>query len=98
MRLGGCHFKHINMKVAVWDTYVTKSDGSIMHFDILAPDEVTDLESIYGFGKEYLSTKQQGDASITAKECNFCHIEKATVEMESAIRAKGYYIIEMEGC
>ena len=86
------------MKVAVWDTYVTKSDGSIMHFDILAPDGVIDLESIYGFGKEYLNRKQEGDASIIAKECNFCHIEKATSEMESAIREKGYYIIEMEGC
>jgi Domain of unknown function (DUF2024) len=24
------------MKVAVWDTYVNKKDGSIMHFDIIA--------------------------------------------------------------
>jgi hypothetical protein len=25
------------MEVAVWDTYVTKKDGSVMHFDIIAP-------------------------------------------------------------
>ena len=28
------------MQVAVWDTYVTKKDGSIMHFDIIAPDHI----------------------------------------------------------
>jgi hypothetical protein len=30
------------MKVAVWDTYVTKKDGSIMHFDIIADEEIKD--------------------------------------------------------
>lgn len=86
------------MKIAVWDTYVTKNDGSIMHFDILAPDHVNDLETIYGYGKEYLSARGQHSAGITAKECNFCHIETATPEMEAAITAKGFYVIEMEGC
>ena len=86
------------MKVAVWDTYVTKKDGAIMHFDILTPDENLNLEIIYGFGQEYLDSKNESHASITAKECNFCHIEKATPDIEYAIREKGYYIIEMEGC
>ncbi|MHA3789085.1 DUF2024 family protein [Flavobacterium hauense] len=86
------------MKVAVWDTYVTKKDGQEMHFDILAPDHINDLETIYGFGKDYLATKQEENSPLSAKECNFCHIEKATPAMEEAIKAKGYYIIEMEGC
>jgi hypothetical protein len=30
------------MKVSVWDTYVTIKDGSIMHFDIIAPDTLKD--------------------------------------------------------
>jgi hypothetical protein len=86
------------MKVAVWDTYVTKKDGSIMHFDILAPDEINDLETIYAFGKEYLTTKDQDGSPLSATECNFCHIERATPGIEQGINEKGYYIIEMEGC
>lgn len=86
------------MKVAVWDTYVTRKDGSEMHFDILAPDNITDLETIYGFGKDYLATKNEQSSALTAKECNFCHIEHATPGIEKAISTKGYYIIEMEGC
>ncbi|TRW22821.1 DUF2024 family protein [Flavobacterium zepuense] len=86
------------MKVAVWDTYITKKDGSEMHFDILAPDEITDLETIYSFGKDYLATKQQESSTLSAQECNFCHMERATPAIEEAIVAKGYYIIEMEGC
>ena len=26
------------MKIAVWDTYVKKQDGSVLHFDIIVPD------------------------------------------------------------
>lgn len=76
------------MKVAVWDTYVTKKNGQEMHFDILAPDNITDLETIYGFGKDYLKAKQQEGSTLSAKECNFCHIEKATPAIEEAITAK----------
>jgi hypothetical protein len=43
-----------NMKVAVWDTYVTKKDGSVMHFDILAPESIKDTAVIYNYGKDYL--------------------------------------------
>jgi len=35
-----CHQKQTEMKVAVWDTYVTKKDGSVMHFDIIVPEEI----------------------------------------------------------
>lgn len=63
------------MKVAVWDTYVTKKDGSIMHFDIIAPDHVRDESTIHAFGRAYLKTKGQENQALTAKECSFCHIE-----------------------
>ena len=86
------------MQVAVWDTYVTKNDGGIMHFDIIAPIRIKDEETIHTFGKEYLLFKNQGSQSLTAKECNFWHIEKATDEMAVSIEQKGYYIIEMENC
>lgn len=86
------------MQVAVWDTYVTKKDGSRMHFDIVAPNEIKNEKIIYTFSKEYLQSKDQGGQFLSAKECSFCHIEKATAEMEISIRQKGYFIIEMENC
>lgn len=39
------------MKIAVWDAYVTKKDGTIMHFDILVPEEIKDSNVIYSFGE-----------------------------------------------
>jgi hypothetical protein len=86
------------MQVAVWDTYVTKNDGRAMHFDIIAPDHIKDEEIIYTFGKDYLQSKNQENQPLTAKECSFCHIEKATDEMVLSIQQKGYYIIEMQNC
>ena len=86
------------MQVAVWDTYVTKKDGAVMHFDIIAPAHIKDEKTIYTFGKEYLLSKNQETQLLTAKECSFCHIEKATDEMELSIKQSGYYIIEMQNC
>ena len=86
------------MQVAVWDTYVTKKDGSVMHFDIIAPYNIKEEEIIYTFGKEYLQSKHQENRPLTAKECRFCHIEKATDEIVLSIQQKGYYIVEMKNC
>jgi hypothetical protein len=86
------------MGVAVWDTYVTKKDGEIMHFDILAPDEVSDATVIYNYGKEYLKTKGQEGQSLTSKECRFCHVETLRDDWKEAINKQGYFIIEMENC
>lgn len=86
------------MRVAVWDTYVTRKDGSIMHFDIIAPDIIKDESIIHTFGKDYLQSKNQDGQPLTAKECRFCHIEAATPEMEASITEKGFFIIEMENC
>lgn len=86
------------MQVAVYDTYVTKKDGAVMHFDILVPDEITNKQVIYQFGREYLAGKNQEGQPLTAKECRFCHIEQPTEEILDAIGAHGYYIIEMQGC
>lgn len=86
------------MQVAVWDTYVTKKDGSIMHFDIIAPSEIKDTNIIYNYGKRYLKTKEQDGQPLTSKECRFCHIESVKPSWESEIIQNGYFIIEMEGC
>ncbi len=86
------------MKISVWDTYVTKKDGAIMHFDILVPDTVKNQEEVYRFGRDYLRTKGLEGQNLAAGECQFCHIEEATEEMNASIEQQGYHIIEMEGC
>ena len=86
------------MKIAVWDTYVTKKDGTIMHFDILAAEEIKDTAVIFKYGKEYLYTKGQEGQPLTSKECKFCHVETLRPSWEADIKNKGYFIIEMENC
>ena len=86
------------MNVAVWDTYVTKKDGKVMHFDIIAPSEIKDAEKIYEYGREYLKTKGHEGLPLTSKECTFCHVEVLKPENEAEITQKGYYIVEMENC
>jgi Domain of unknown function (DUF2024) len=86
------------MKVAVFDTYVTKKDGTIMHFDIVVPQEVKDTNQVHAFGKAYLTAKGQAEQSLSSKECTFCHIGQASDKMVADINLQGFSIIEMEGC
>ncbi len=86
------------MKVAVWDTYVKRTDGKTMHFDILVKNTLKDASVIFAFGKNYLNDKDVISTDLTIKECEFCHIEEATEQVVSNIEAKGYHIVEMENC
>lgn len=86
------------MKVAVWDTYVTKADGVIMNFDIIVPESETNPEIIYGYGQDYLKSKALQHAPITSNHCAFCHIETATDLMVADIKQKGYSILEIKNC
>lgn len=86
------------MNVSVWDTYVKRDSGQVMHFDIIVPTDLKDDAVIHSFGKSYLATKGVKKFSLTAQECRFCHIETATPEMISGIREKGYYIVELQHC
>ncbi|MDQ3143238.1 MAG: DUF2024 family protein [Bacteroidota bacterium] len=86
------------MQVAVWDTYVIKKDGIVMHFDIIAPENIKDEKIIHRYGQDYLRSKNQENQTLSATECSFCHIEQATSDMELSIQQKGYYILEMQNC
>lgn len=86
------------MEVAVWDTYVTRKDGRIMHFDIIAPASLKDAKVIYGFGNEYLKGKGEEGQELSASECRFCHIESVKPNWEKVINEQGYYIFEMQNC
>ena len=86
------------MEVAVWDTFVTRKNGSIMHFDIIAPSEIKDSAIIHGFGLKYLKEKGEENQPLTSKECTFCHHERVKPLWEHSLKTKGYYIVELENC
>lgn len=86
------------MKIAVWDTYVKREEGIVMHFDILVPKNTTDEKTIFNFGKAYLKTKPFSTNQLSTNECRLCHIEQATEEIMVSIEKNGYAIIEMENC
>ena len=46
--------KENKKQIAVWDTYVPRKDGRVMHFDILVPAELKDTATIFGYGRQYL--------------------------------------------
>ncbi|WP_323788684.1 DUF2024 family protein [Psychroserpens sp.] len=86
------------MNVSVWDTYVQRKDGKIMHFDILVPSQFNDEQRILDFGNSYVSSKTFEASKLTTEICNFCHIESAPESVIDDISKNGYSIIEMENC
>ena len=86
------------MKTAVWDTYVKKQNGETMHFDLIVPEEMTDQQTIFGYAKDYLKSKNQPYENFGAEQSSFCHIESAKPSVQDEIKKKWYYIVEMEGC
>ncbi len=85
------------MECAVYDTYVTKKDGRIMHFDVIV-EANTPHEKAIEYGKEFLQNVEQGEQKMTQEECQFCHIQEAPPMVEKNIKDNGYYIQKMEGC
>ena len=88
----------IIMKVAIWDTYVQRKGGKIMHFDIVVPETVKEQEIIFKFGAHYLAGKGEAGHILKSDECRFCHVSAAPPNIVADIEAKGYSIIEMENC
>jgi len=85
------------MECAVYDTYVTKKDGRIMHFDVIV-EASTEHDKAIEFGKQYLASVGQSGQKMTSEECQFCHIQAAPPFVEKAIKQSGYWIQRMEGC
>ena len=52
-----------DMKVAVYDTYVPKHNGGIMHFDIIVADGLP-YEKVLGFGKAYLKRRRSRRTTV----------------------------------
>ena len=85
------------MQCAVYDTYVTKKDGKIMHFDVIV-EASTPQEKAIEYGKEFLEQVDQGDQTMTQEECQFCHVQEAPPIVAKDIESRGYFIQKMEGC
>ncbi|MEL6812900.1 MAG: DUF2024 family protein [Bacteroidota bacterium] len=86
------------MKISVWDTYVTREDGKIMHFDILVPSKMKDTFMLKAYGEQYLSSKDFSTTGFSMAQCNFCHHEISNDKIEAIILERGFSIIEMENC
>lgn len=84
------------MKLQVFDTWIEGSKGKI-HIDILMP-EGKSVDDAIASGKEFLKSISEENATLTTKECGFCHIASATSEQEKDVNEKGYSIIKMSGC
>ncbi len=84
------------MQIHVYDTYVKSKDGHTMHFDVFTG--VKDDEKAVEYAKQWLVSIDEGDASISSKECRFCHSQSAPDNVVEAINKDGYFIYKMEGC
>ncbi len=84
------------MTVAVWDTYVRSKQGYTLHFDIIVPAEVSDADTVFRIGAEYLANRGEEAANLESEQCRFCHVEEPTAKMQEAIQRQGYYVLEME--
>ena len=86
------------MKISVWDTYVKRSDGRIMHFDILVPDHVTDKMRVFDYGRQHLDSKPFETEGLKATRCNFCHVVEASSTVVEDIGKRGYSVVELANC
>ena len=76
------------MECAVYDTYVRRKDGKIMHFDVVVADETLHEKAIE-YGKQYLKSIGQDGQKISQEECQFCHIQQAPPFIEKRIKEEG---------
>jgi hypothetical protein len=84
------------MKAAVWDSYLKKANGNVLHFDVVVPDSSSETAIVYKYANEYLKSQGIDGAEINVKNCQFCHIETLTDRMRSDIESRGFHIIEMD--
>ncbi len=84
------------MKVHIYDTHVTTSNGNYYHFDVLVSDET--ISRATEFAQQYIKKLGLLEAEIDQKKCNFCHSEMANPTVQDEILNSGYYIIPMQGC
>lgn len=79
--------------VKVFDTWVNGKQGRL-HFDVMTTDEVTALK----LAKQHLDSIGEVGASITTKECQFCHSEPLaffSAEQQQQLKEHGGFIVSL---
>lgn len=79
--------------VKVFDTWVNGKQGKL-HFDVMTTDEATAL----ALAKQYLETIGEADATVTTKECQFCHSEPVvffSAEQQRQLKERGGFIVNL---
>ncbi len=85
------------MKVQIHDTWVSGSKGQI-HFDVALEDKKENNNDVaVKSAKKYLVSIGEEKATITSKECSFCHVQGCEENTEKEIKQNGYSIIKMSG-
>lgn len=84
------------MKIDVFDTHVTTTEGKRLHFDVLLPPGKGQLAGQYA--REWLEDIGIYAEHIRQESCVYCHSEPADPEVQRHIEEKGYLIYQMEGC
>lgn len=82
------------MKVSVWDTYIKRADGSVMHIDILVPSEVHQEAIVYSYGKKYLEGIAES-GEVNAEVCKYCHVEEPSEQEVADILTNGYSVLRL---
>ena len=79
--------------VHVYDTWVKGTKGTI-HFDVMTTDEPTALK----LARAHLAGIGETGATITTKECQFCHSEPLVMfsaEQQQQFREQGGFILPL---
>ncbi|MFM8551896.1 MAG: DUF2024 family protein [Nitrospiraceae bacterium] len=77
--------------VKVFDTWVDGAKGRL-HFDVMTTDEDTALR----LAKEHLTKIGETAATITARECQFCHSEPLVMfsaDLQRQFNEQGGFIV-----
>ena len=59
---------------------------------------VKDDQKAVEYAKQWLISIGEDNATVTSKECSFCHSQSAPADVIDAINKDGFYIYKMEGC
>jgi hypothetical protein len=79
--------------VHVYDTWV-RGRKSLLHFDVMTTDKRTALK----LAKRYLAELDEDEATVTLKECQFCHSEPLVMfssEQQRQFKEHGGFVIPL---
>lgn len=84
------------MKLDVYNTFAMRSDGELMHFDVVLPVG-SDLDA-RTTAMQWLAGIGVTTGEVKLRSCELCHVEEATPEYARQVKNQGYAILQLEGC